>query len=226
MAELEVGKLQIHVRRVVSGDGRLESANEIFCPQRDRTLPLSECEACDDYGGSGLELDGKRTYVLCRRLTSESARTLRGARHAYVGRRVTPGQGSVGERTRISAIMTTDVLCVREDLPLVELKRLLFARGISGAPVVNERGEPIGVVSQRDLLSADENGVVTSAMTRLTFTLPDSASVSQAAALMSFEGIHRLPIVSEDGKVVGIVSSLDILRWLARVDGYLMPERR
>src|SRR5262245_13522729 len=82
MAEPEVGKLQIHVRRIVSSDGTLESANEVYCPQRDRSMQLNECEACDDYGGSGLEHDGKRNYVLCRRLTCESARTLRSARHA------------------------------------------------------------------------------------------------------------------------------------------------
>ncbi len=55
------------------------------------------------------------------------------------------------------------------------------------------------------------------------FTLPASATLSRAAALMAFEGIHRVPVVSTDGRVVGIVSSLDVARWLARNDGYIAP---
>ncbi|MCK6544522.1 CBS domain-containing protein [Myxococcota bacterium] len=58
-------------------------------------------------------------------------------------------------------------------------------------------------------------------MMPVAFTLSESAPISQAAALMSFEGVHRVPVVSMAGTVVGIVSSLDILRWLAEQSGYL-----
>jgi CBS domain-containing protein len=226
MTEPDAARLQIHVRRVASGDGTLESEPEVYCPPRDKSMPVSDCESCEDYAGSGIDLDAGRNFVLCRRLTSESARSLRAARRAYIGRRMTVEGTSPSERTPVTEIMTSDVLCVREDLPLSQLARLLLDRGVTGAPVVNERGEPIGVVSQHDVLGVDRPATVGEVMTRLTFVLPESASISQAAALMSFEGVHRLPIVSDDGKVVGIVSPLDILRWLARLDGYLMPERR
>lgn len=59
----------------------------------------------------------------------------------------------------------------------------------------------------------------------MVFTLPESASLSKAAALMAFEGVHRLPILSNDGKVVGILSALDVLRWLAKQQGYVVPKR-
>lgn len=222
----EVAKLEIHVRRVATGDGRLESECEIYCPPRDRTMRVSDCEGCDDYAGSGVDLEAKRNFVLCRRLTSASARSLRAAHHAYVGRRTISQAASVGERTPVKTIMIHDVFCVREQLSLAAVRQLFLQRGMSGAPVVNEAGEPTGVISKTDLLRFDEDATVAQAMTRLTFVLPENASVSQAAALMSLEGIHRLPIVSDDGKVVGIVTSLDILKWLAKVDGYLMPERR
>ncbi|WP_437682191.1 CBS domain-containing protein [Sorangium sp. So ce131] len=63
-------------------------------------------------------------------------------------------------------------------------------------------------------------------MTPVVVKLHESASIRQAAALMAYEGVHRLPIVSDDGKVVGILSSLDVLRWFARRCGYLIPPGR
>ena len=52
------------------------------------------------------------------------------------------------------------------------------------------------------------------------FTLPEAATVSQAAAIMAYERIHRVPVVTTDGSVVGIVCALDIVAWLAAHDGY------
>ncbi|HXU72294.1 MAG TPA: CBS domain-containing protein [Polyangia bacterium] len=60
-------------------------------------------------------------------------------------------------------------------------------------------------------------------MARLTFTLRETESVSQAAALMALEHIHRISIVTDDGRVAGIVASTDVLGWLGRQDGYIIP---
>lgn len=57
-------------------------------------------------------------------------------------------------------------------------------------------------------------------MMPISFTVPRDASLARAAGLMAFEGVHRVPVVDGDGKVVGILSSLDILRWLAMESGY------
>jgi CBS domain-containing protein len=43
---------------------------------------------------------------------------------------------------------------------------------------------------------------------------------------MAFEGVHRLPVVSDGGEVVGILSALDVLRWFGRRAGYLIPPSR
>ena len=42
---------------------------------------------------------------------------------------------------------------------------------------------------------------------------------------MAYEGVHRLPVVSDDGRVVGLVSSIDVLAWMGRHSGYVLPER-
>jgi CBS-domain-containing membrane protein len=40
--------------------------------------------------------------------------------------------------------------------------------------------------------------------------------------MMAFEGMHRVPVVSASDTVVGIVSSIDVLRWIAQTEGYLV----
>ncbi len=226
MAEQEPGacKLDVHVRRVASGSGTIARETEVYCPHRDRSMAVAACEACPEYVGGGADAATGRTYVLCRRLTAASARSLRQARSAYVVHRLTSEGSSAAERTPVGAIMTREILCVRADLALATASALFERRHVSGAPVVNEDGEPIRMVSKADLLPAGDANLVADVMTHLTVVLPETSTISQAAAFMSYENVDRLPIVSEDGKVSGIVSALDLLRWFARSDGYVLPD--
>jgi len=50
--------------------------------------------------------------------------------------------------------------------------------------------------------------------------LSEDSSVSAAAATMAREGLERVRVVGPLGKMVGVVSALDIMRWLAEQDGY------
>jgi CBS domain-containing protein len=56
-------------------------------------------------------------------------------------------------------IMTAEVVSIAETAPLREAMAMLIDLGFSGAPVVNEVGQPIGVISQSDILVHDRNGV-------------------------------------------------------------------
>jgi CBS domain-containing protein len=58
-------------------------------------------------------------------------------------------------------------------------------------------------------------------MLPMAFTLDERATVAQAAALMAIEDLHHVPIISARGRLVGVVSSLDIVRWLACNDGVI-----
>lgn len=130
--------------------------------------------------------------------------------------------------TAVGEIMQRDVVCVPPDLDLDRLVALLVEHGIGGAPVVDE-GRPIGVVSKTDVVRVcsesrpRSNVRVRDIMMPLSFKLTESASISQAAALMAYEGVHRVVIVGMAGDVVGILSSLDVLRWVAQHSGYVVP---
>jgi CBS domain-containing protein len=217
-----VGKLPISVRRVYSGEGELTSAVEVYCHPRERSVPVETCEGCDDYAGMLLAVDGSRKLVLCRRLNPETARGLERPTPP-MPRRLPVLEPTPADRVPVSEILTADVVCVREDLTLAALAKLLLDRGLSGVPVVDAAGRPIGVVSKTDLVRhPDATGRVAEVMTPMSFVLHPDATISQAAALMAFEGVHRLPVVSDDGKVIGLCSSLDVLRWLGQRDGYLV----
>lgn len=134
------------------------------------------------------------------------------------------------DATSVGAVMRRNVIRVTPELRLERLVSMLVEWEISGAPVVDRDGKPIGMVSKTDVLRATAAGgdshelVVRDIMMPLSFSLTESASVAQAAALMAFEGVHRVVIVGMTGAVVGILSSLDVLRWVAQHSGYIVPE--
>jgi CBS domain-containing protein len=135
---------------------------------------------------------------------------------------------TLADSTPISTLMSSDVCCVRPDVSVQALASLLIEGGLSGVPVVDERGEPIGVVSQADLVrhhyetSRQPPSTVVDIMTDVSFTLDEGASVSQAAAMMALEGVDRVPVVDPRGQLVGILSSFDVLYWLACETGYVV----
>jgi len=111
---------------------------------------------------------------------------------------------------------------------------ILLEEHISGAPVVDASGRLLGVLSQTDLLLevAERAGPEPSSvrvgqvMTPLVLAVYETVGVPQAAALMASEGVHRLLVVSAAGDLVGILSSLDVMRWLGERAGYLDPPVR
>jgi nucleotide-binding universal stress UspA family protein/predicted transcriptional regulator len=141
---------------------------------------------------------------------------------------------------RIGDVMTSDVVTLRDDETLVVALRKLVRQRASGAPVIDADGCLVGVISQRDIMSWHERTVkelseqsdpapdeylrrlqselVRTVMTRSPTSIPESASLQTAMALLRERGIHRLP-VTRDGRVVGIVTGSDILlTMLAQVD--------
>lgn len=134
---------------------------------------------------------------------------------------------------KVKDLMTRDVLTVAPNTSVREAAELLSSEHVGGTPVVR-LGKLLGMVSARDLLDfiaalpADpgevsgglDHGIlddhtVEEAMTRIPLaTIEPEAPASRAAELMKEEGVHRLPVV-ESGKLVGIVSTLDLVKAVA-----------
>lgn len=127
--------------------------------------------------------------------------------------------------------MAKDLVTVRAELGIDELEALLLAKGISGAPVIDDDGKPIGIVSKTDLLGRkspqwSDRLKVRDIMMHTVFAVSGNESIAKAAGLMAFEGVHRVAVVDRSGTVTGVVSPLDIMRWLAREHGYPIGNRR
>jgi CBS domain-containing protein len=242
----DIVPIRIRTRRTLAGNGEFEIASTVCCGRRAAEVPLETCVACEHCNALISTRSGREAHVLCH--DSQRAREAVVHLPATLSRATQRTAQSLADCTPLSAIMTTEVLCVRADVSVEAVTALLLERAISGIPVVDDRGKPLGVISKTDLVreSAENEGLgelgpptgnqreiasrlgggfhathvaratVSDVMAGITFALPESATIAQAAALMAYEGVHRLPVTCSDGKVVGIVSSLDILRWLTR----------
>jgi CBS domain-containing protein len=218
------GKVEVHVRRLASTGAVNPGELEVYCPDKDKSVAVNLCKSCVKFVTCGADPKTSRTFVECRQLTADSARSLRAARRAVLTRRPHAGS-SFGDRMPVTEIMTRQVSCVRRSLELAGLRQLFSATIAAALPVVNEHGEPIGVIQRGAAAGANAVRKAGDLMERLSFVLPDSATISQVAALMAIEGVAHLPIVGKGGQVVGMVSWVDVLRFFAQGDGYVVPER-
>lgn len=136
--------------------------------------------------------------------------------------------------------MTTSVVAVRKDASFKEMAAMLRSRRISAFPVLDDTGRVIGVVSAGDLLvkeavqavgtsllaalrhvhEDDKAAGVTAAdlMTTPAVTIGPDAPVAEAARLMYDRKVKRLPVVSPAGRLVGIISRVDVLAVFSRSD--------
>jgi CBS domain-containing protein len=134
--------------------------------------------------------------------------------------------------TPVTEVMTHEVDCVTEETSVLGVRSLLLDRSIGGAPVVDNHGRVRGVVSRSDLvanLEPTDSAVrksVGDIMTYYVFAVPSRASIGQAAALMAYEGVHRCVVTGDGGQMVGIVTTLDIARWVGEQEGYIVRRRR
>jgi CBS domain-containing protein len=161
-------------------------------------------------------------------------------------------------RFKAKDIMTAEVVCVRTGTSLRELERIFLEKGISGAPVVDDTGNLVGVISQTDLVyfhltrgdrpfnesdfyrSAGlerafessgfriENydiGWVGEMMTPVVHTVSPEESIENIARLMTVARVHRV-IVTENRKVVGLVSAMDLLKVIAGTSRHRSPASR
>jgi CBS-domain-containing membrane protein len=228
----------VRVRRLEQIGG--EAVLTAFCPRKEHTVDLLGCLDCKHRIALSLDAAEGHGTLQCRTVAPDDP-----------PRTTWPMRPTDAERTPVSEIMPVQTALVRPDMDLDSVTHVLLERGLNAVPVVDEQGIAIGILSKTDLLRhqqaeagayepppeltgtgfEDECGVhverpsaakVADAMTPVAFTLPETASIARAAALMTFEHVQQVPITGPEQTVVGMIGSADILRWLARRAGYVM----
>jgi len=112
-------------------------------------------------------------------------------------------------------IMTTNVTSVTTTAPIREAAAMMRDGDIGSLPVV-ENGRLVGIVTDRDIVvraiaqGADASTSISAAMTADVFSVRPDDFVFEAIRLMGDKKVRRIPVVSDDGKLAGIIAMADI----------------
>ena len=121
-------------------------------------------------------------------------------------------------------IMVTKLITLSPHVKMIEAAKLLLKNCISGAPVVNEKGELIGIFSEQDVMSALIDAVyedlpasdVGNYMSRDVETIHEDLDLLSIAQIFRSRGFRRLPVV-RDQKLVGQISRRDVMAAVVRL---------
>ena len=155
---------------------------------------------------------------------------------------------------KVADIMTREVISVRPDMRVGQIARVFREHQLSGLPVVSEDGELMGVITELDMVKRHARpqmpaflpllGIyvplrtkeyreslrrITAVLAQDIMTTPvntirPDASVEDAATVMVSNRSNPLPVVDENGHMIGIISRTDILRVLEDLEMQLEDE--
>jgi CBS domain-containing membrane protein len=140
-----------------------------------------------------------------------------------------PAPARIGARPVVGDLMTRDVVAVRPDDSLAQAYAIMRARRIRHLPVVSGDGRLAGIVTHRDLLAASTSSLLVPAEnervrilglahvanvmeTHVSVVTPEEPA-ADAGERMIRHKIGCLPVLGADGRLAGIVTEEDFLRW-------------
>jgi CBS domain-containing protein len=155
-------------------------------------------------------------------------------------------EGVISMDSRVKDVMTTDVVSVRDTAEFKDILSAMRELHVSAFPVLDYADHLVGVVSEEDLLvkeigqealaryltgggrrgeHAKAAGLTAAElMSRPPIIISPDDSVTAAAGLMHERHVKRLPVVDDAGRLVGIVSRVDVLSVFDRPDSDIRGE--
>jgi CBS domain-containing protein len=118
---------------------------------------------------------------------------------------------------RVEEVMNREVFVVGRHNTAERVRDSILALGITAAPVVDDDGRPVGVVSLRDLVTKTGGPTVADRMSNAVATVRATDPITHAARIIAETRYHHLPVVDAGGRVVGFVSALDLLSGMVGV---------
>ena len=124
-------------------------------------------------------------------------------------------------------LMTIEPVTVAVDAPVEDAQRLIVEYGVSGLPVVDGSGSLVGVISQTDFMHLDNTDVgrlihhkssgirVGEVMTAPPVTVLLSTPLARAARTMLDRRVHRVVVVDDNRRAIGVLSALDFVQLFA-----------
>jgi hypothetical protein len=115
----------------------------------------------------------------------------------------------------VKEIMNPELFSARPSDWVGSVLQGILAFGVTAAPVLDENGKPLGVLSLRDIVSGSRQGTIARArMSAPAAVVRELASIREAARLIGATGYRRLVVVDEVGRATGMLSAIDVIRGL------------
>jgi predicted transcriptional regulator len=133
----------------------------------------------------------------------------------------------------VKDVMSPDPVCLHREISVPDAVQILVGRSLQGAPVVDEVGDVIGVVSTSDLLTAlapafragrplDVHALhelklmhVHDLLERALVTCDHMAPINEVCQLMVRERVHRVVVTHDSRRPLGLISAIDMVRAVA-----------
>lgn len=141
---------------------------------------------------------------------------------SFTGKKMEEPPKKVKEYRPVTDYMTRDVITFHPDQSIVEAMDTFLEKGISGAPVVDDHGKLVGIISEVDCLKimVDEayynlpHGKITVAqyMSHNVATVPITSDILDVASKFLSTNYRRYPVIDENGKLAGQISRRDVLQ--------------
>jgi CBS domain-containing protein len=129
----------------------------------------------------------------------------------------------------IEKVLTRDVVTTHTGQSVSDVRRLFAKNGFHHVPVVSGK-KLIGLISASDILGISVEGIpsdersmdayldhqvsVEGLMSKELRTLPSKSTIAEAAEVLADGNVHAVPIVDDEGDLVGLVTSTDLIRFL------------
>ncbi len=122
---------------------------------------------------------------------------------------------------KVMNIMTKRVVTVERDASVMDVMKKMFDNAISSV-IVESGDKGYGIITRKDIIAKviakgrdPESMNVGDILSEPLITVPPETDLREVAKMMAENNIRRLPIM-EDGKIIGLVSSGDILKFEAK----------
>ncbi len=128
-------------------------------------------------------------------------------------------------------VMSKTVTTVDEYAKIIDVIRLLVERNVTGLPVVDDGGRLLGMVTEKDILMmllydpAVKGKTVADLMTTELVYFDEDEDIMKVFEILVKRNFRRVPILSE-GRLVGIISRRDIIKFLSERSGGAQKNNR
>lgn len=119
---------------------------------------------------------------------------------------------------KIYDVMSVDIICAKKDATIIEVATRIVLGGINGVPIIDDDGVPIGMITTIDVLRAINDGkdlnntTIGDIMKNNPLVTKQNDEIEKTIDIMDKNGISMIPVVEDDGRIIGICSRSDILK--------------